>query len=221
MFSLLEKPDYIESLYEIGSKLRDGIKALYLTSEQELHETITFEPLMQKLEERRTAYSKKEAAGSKLEENDANTLLALLLSTEKHLPRLLPEGPSRANVRRSLVQLIGALKTKISLDGIVMEGLIVSRRRTGDARFSDVFFGDEIASWLQIDLAKVQMFCFTLVLALAYGVTTTAMFLGVYPPYYNFPEIQPAIAGFLAISNAGYLVYKRAPRHTPSTSSSD
>ena len=97
-----------------------------------------------------------------------------------------------------------------------MEGLIVSRRRAGDARFSDVFFGDEIASWLQIDLAKVQMFCFTLILALAYGIATTAMFLGVYPPYYYFPEVQPAIAGFLAISNAGYLVYLRAPRHAPS-----
>ena len=189
---------------EAVQKLEEELKEKRAT----IQEANDVQELMQKLDERLSAYERKEESGSKLEEADAQELLALLQSTEKHVSRLVPAGPTRSNVRKDLSLLIAVIKTKITLDDIMTEGLMVSRRRVEDASFSDMWIGDDIGSWGQLDFAKVQMFCFTLILALAYSVTTAAMFFGVLPPYTEFPVIQPAIAGFLAISNGGYIYHK-------------
>ena len=50
------------------------------------------------------------------------------------------------------------------------EGTLYANPDVSDARFTDMFEGEELKNTPYIDLAKVQMFFFTLVIALSYAV---------------------------------------------------
>jgi hypothetical protein len=81
----------------------------------------------------------------------------------------------------------------------------------------DMFKGDDVANSDYVDLSKVQMFYFTLILVLIYGVALASIFMTVdpkHPTISAFPALTPAIVGLLGISQGGYLVYKAIPRET-------
>lgn len=81
-----------------------------------------------------------------------------------------------------------------------------------------MFKGDDVANADYLDLSKVQMFYFTLILALVYGVALATMFMAVDPKHSTInvlPALNPTIVGLLAISQAGYLTYKAVPRVPP------
>lgn len=81
----------------------------------------------------------------------------------------------------------------------------------------DMFKGDDVANANYLDLGKVQMFYFTLILVLVYGATLASMFMVIdpkHPAISTFPALNATIVGLLGISNAGYLTYK-AVRHAP------
>jgi len=78
----------------------------------------------------------------------------------------------------------------------------------------DMFKGDDVANADYVDLSKVQMFYFTLILVLVYGIALASMFMIVdpkHPTISAFPALTPAIVGLLGISQGGYLVYKAIP----------
>ncbi len=82
----------------------------------------------------------------------------------------------------------------------------------------DMFKGDDVANKDSLDLSKVQMFYFTIILVLVYGAALAAMFMAgdPGPPIISaFPGMNPTIVGLLGISHAGYLVYKAVPRDQP------
>jgi hypothetical protein len=81
------------------------------------------------------------------------------------------------------------------------------------AKFSDMFTGDETGNEGSIDMAKVQMFFFTIIIAFSYMVllfnlinTTNADALIASP--FNFPTLSESLVALLGISSAGYLVNK-------------
>jgi hypothetical protein len=79
----------------------------------------------------------------------------------------------------------------------------------------DMFKGDDVANADYLDLSKVQMFCFTLVLVLVYSVALASMFMVIDPrhPAINaFPTPNITLVWLLGISHAGYLIYKAIPR---------
>ncbi len=81
----------------------------------------------------------------------------------------------------------------------------------GSARFSDMFLGDDALNKDSVDLSKVQMFYFTIILVFGYAVALGGVFL--YKSDLQFPAIADGFLALLGISHAGYLSYKAVPRN--------
>jgi hypothetical protein len=101
------------------------------------------------------------------------------------------------------------------------QGTLYANAKIEDAAFSDMFEGDEVGNTAYVDLAKVQMFFFTIVAALSYGVSlfqwiATEQFLHPVAPLTQvfFPALSGGLVAVLGISHAGFLVNKSTD-HTP------
>jgi hypothetical protein len=91
-------------------------------------------------------------------------------------------------------------------------GTLYVNNSINDASFADIFQGDEIGNTAYIDVAKVQMFFFTLVSLLVYGTALFQMFKGT--NYSAMPNLSDGLIALLGISHSGYLMSKTAD-HTP------
>jgi hypothetical protein len=80
-----------------------------------------------------------------------------------------------------------------------------------DSRFSDLFRGEEVADREHLDLGKVQMFLFTVVLVLGYGLAVGDMLDQSSAPFTALPAVDEGVVTLLAISHAGYLTRKALP----------
>jgi hypothetical protein len=80
-----------------------------------------------------------------------------------------------------------------------------------ESRFSDLFRGEEIADREHLDLGKVQMFLFTVVLILGYGLAVGDMLDNATGPFTALPAVDEGVVTLLAISHAGYLTRKALP----------
>jgi hypothetical protein len=96
-------------------------------------------------------------------------------------------------------------------DGIDNKGLVVVNLKIKYASWSDLFKGDEVGNAAYLDLGKVQMFFFTLIVALAYAVALGAMFTGPDRTISEFPLLDTSIVALIGISHAGYLANKATP----------
>ena len=90
-----------------------------------------------------------------------------------------------------------------------------------DSRFSDLFRGEEVGDRDHLDLGKVQMFLFTVVLVLAYGLAVADMFDKTSGTFAALPAIDDGVVTLLAISHAGYLTRKALPVTTPAPKPDD
>lgn len=90
------------------------------------------------------------------------------------------------------------------------QGLIIVNEDPKDASFADMFKGEETGNAAQLDLAKVQMFYFTIGLVLAYGVAIATIF-STGNPVTDFPAVSQGMIALLGISHAGYLTTKAIP----------
>jgi hypothetical protein len=98
----------------------------------------------------------------------------------------------------------------------VTNGPIVSNKDIKDASWSDIFMGEEVSNEKTLDLGKVQMFYFTVLLVFVYGVMLALIFNDPKQSVISgFPEPNAAVVGLLGISQTAYLVNKVIPR-TPS-----
>jgi hypothetical protein len=84
------------------------------------------------------------------------------------------------------------------------DGLLYANTNISDARFTDIFQGDEIGNTTQVDLAKVQMFLFTAVTAIGYLVCVIKDLRHASNPE-ALPKIPEQLNGILGISHLGYL----------------
>jgi hypothetical protein len=93
-------------------------------------------------------------------------------------------------------------------------GILDSNKNFGDANFSEMFTGDEMDNKGLIDMAKVQMFFFTLIIAFSYMVLLVNLIMTVEPAGLNsFPALSDGLVALLGISSGGYLTNK-AVDHT-------
>jgi hypothetical protein len=84
------------------------------------------------------------------------------------------------------------------------------------ARFSDIFEGEELSNSMYIDIAKVQMFWFSLIAIVCYAGFLINLFLISDPQGMNaFPAFSDGFLAILAVSHAAYLGGKGVT-HTPS-----
>lgn len=95
----------------------------------------------------------------------------------------------------------------------IMEGksIIVEYRSPSDARLANMFCGDETGNEAILDLGKIQMFCFTIILVLAYCFAIGKIFSVNPKCIASLPPLSDGEIALLAISHAGYLANKIAP----------
>ncbi len=98
-----------------------------------------------------------------------------------------------------------------SLKNLRAKGCIVVNDSPNKATLSDIFSGEEVANATSIDLSKVQMFYFTVILSVVYAIALSKMFMN-NALITEFPEIDSSIIWLLGISHGGYLVHKMIPK---------
>ncbi|WP_308635026.1 hypothetical protein [Paenibacillus silvisoli] len=99
-------------------------------------------------------------------------------------------------------------KTSEEIEGS-MQGTLYANPSYKDAQFSDIFEGEEMQNHAYIDVAKVQMFLFTIMALLIYGATIFTMLMTHESGQItSFPELPEAFIGLIGISNGGYLTSK-------------
>jgi hypothetical protein len=94
------------------------------------------------------------------------------------------------------------------------QGLVVTRTDIQQARWTDLFTGEETGNAAHMDLSRVQMFFFTLVTLITYGVALGGMFKapGVQTSGIGaFPELSQGLLALIGISHTGYLASKAMP----------
>lgn len=98
------------------------------------------------------------------------------------------------------------------------EGLLATKSALNDSSISDLFTGDEVGSAAQLELGKVQMFFFTLIVVLAYGINVGSILYSVGGLPKALPDVSEGMVVLLLISHAGFLGAKSIPASpTPHT----
>jgi hypothetical protein len=88
------------------------------------------------------------------------------------------------------------------------KGQVMVNTDPANARWSDMFRGEEVGNGGQLDLGKIQMFYFTLILVLAYGAALASAFTNSTSIISQFPAVDSSMVALLGISQAGYLSNK-------------
>jgi len=96
------------------------------------------------------------------------------------------------------------------------QGVLYANATIGDARMTDMFQGDELINTAQIDLAKVQMFYFTIIAALCFFVLVLQQLVKADTDLSALPVLSDGLIAVLGISHAGYLTSKTVT-HTNTT----
>lgn len=99
-----------------------------------------------------------------------------------------------------------------SLGTLSNKGQLVANTDPAMARWSDMFTGEETGNAAHLDLSRVQMFFFTLIVALAYSLALGKMFAQLNAGGIEaFPGLDEGILALIGISHGGYLVSKGIP----------
>ena len=92
------------------------------------------------------------------------------------------------------------------------QGTLYANASMKDACLTDMFQGDELANTAHIDLAKVQMFYFTVIAAVCFFVMVFKVVLSGDPvdgaSFKQLPMLPDGLVAILSISHAGYLTSK-------------
>ena len=88
------------------------------------------------------------------------------------------------------------------------EGTVCENQKIENANFTDMFKGDEVGDCATINMAKVQMFFFTVVIIVAYSLLILNSMIIKTPA---FPDFSQELVTILGLSTAGYLTEKAVP----------
>lgn len=148
----------------------------------------------------------------------ASTLGASLVTNSK---KRKPVADTEAAVRAAAAQLRAKDVSEPVTDQEVAthrKGVLYANPDSRDARFVDMFEGDELGNTAFIDITKVQMLFFTVVALITYGAELFELMSG--PDPYNiasFPEVTQGLLTVLLISHATYLGNKSMDHTSAST----
>jgi hypothetical protein len=106
----------------------------------------------------------------------------------------------------------GASEAKIAQ--VETQGRLLINTAYDQAAFSDLFRGEETGNAATLDVGKVQMFYFTVIVLFVYATGLFKMFNSGLP-IHEFPDLDSSIVTLLGISNASYLANKAVPHGEP------
>ena len=119
-------------------------------------------------------------------------------------PLLLESKKTQDPAEATIDKAAQVLKEDKSTIDNTRQGKLYSNVDAKEARFTDIFQGDEVGNTAYIDPAKLQMFFFTLIVAVTYGYQ---IFHALYtaPANLTMPPVSSGMVALLGISHAGYL----------------
>jgi hypothetical protein len=135
----------------------------------------------------------------------------LILSTKKTEPADTRGTAQDARNEEEARMKADMKQQNIHPDAIGTQGKVVIWMWPEDSRLADLFQGDEIGNQAHLDLGKVQMFFFTLVLVFTYVVMLAHSFSQAAAIITEFPSLDQSMVALLGISHAGYLTNKAVP----------
>jgi hypothetical protein len=126
-----------------------------------------------------------------------------------------PPDPDPLNITIGwqLWALLGISSTSLVATPVIMrykkgKNIAFINANATDAKFTDIFEGDETGNEKYVDMSKVQMFFFTIISALSYIVLLFRDFLG-NTILLGLPVLPEGLIAILTISHGAYLTYKR------------
>jgi ABC-type transport system involved in multi-copper enzyme maturation permease subunit len=119
----------------------------------------------------------------------------------------MPAGAAPADARSLAAPDPTRLAAEISNNA---DGILYKNPSVSDASFTDIFEGNEIGNTAHVDLGKVQMFFFTVLVAIAYVAALWDVLSegAIYDSNFAFPVLSDGMVALLGISNASYLASK-------------
>jgi hypothetical protein len=117
--------------------------------------------------------------------------------------------PTSEDERESTLRQLA--RQAIDLSKVAIHGHLVVNETPEVARWSDLFQSWETGNVGRLDLSKVQMFLFTVILALAYGAGLATVFGGSIDKITTLPAMDAGMLALLGISHAGYLISQAVP----------
>lgn len=120
--------------------------------------------------------------------------------------RAVPDENSLSKTSQTLSQSMDVTENN-------RQGLLYGNPSISDAAFTDIFQGDELINTNSVDLSKVQMFWFTIIVAFAYLIEIYSLIATTHPALIQgMPELSEGLIALLGISHAGYLANKGITR---------
>ncbi len=104
------------------------------------------------------------------------------------------------------VQKFAAAQGK-SADDVDVEGKVVKNKSIAEASVADIFMGEYVDDFALLDLAKIQMFFFTLLLVLTYATAVGSLLMNDPLPS-ALPNVSGGMLALLGVSHASYLANK-------------
>lgn len=129
-------------------------------------------------------------------------------------PLLLSQKANKEPAEKPLIDTLNQLRAEgFKPEDTKVSGQVIGNTRPQLARWSDMFTGDETSNGAHVDLAKLQMFFFTLVLALTYCAALWNTFQHAQADGISaFPVLDQSMIALMGISHSGYLLNKAVPR---------
>ncbi|MDR5760985.1 hypothetical protein [Caballeronia sp. LZ035] len=142
------------------------------------------------------------------------TLMGISITSLVGSPLILSTKKEQTPDAGSLDTMLFDLKDQ---PGATHDGKIATNATPADARWSDMFTGEEVGNAANVDLSRVQLFYFTVIVALVYAVMIGSELtrLTENQPFEEFPAFPQMLLALIAVSHAGYLTAKTFP-HTKS-----
>lgn len=142
---------------------------------------------------------------------------ASLVGTPLILQNKTDKDPDPGVVQKSAAALG---ETVASVDSN-RQGTLYANTSVWDARLTDMFEGDEVGNTAYVDIAKMQMFLFTMIIIVAfcfqvYHLLNAFAAKAISAGDLKMPVLSDGVVALLGISHAGYLGSKTAD-HTPVT----
>jgi len=126
-----------------------------------------------------------------------------------------PTTPLSVQIPSEVWLLLGISTTSLVASPLIKgqkQTRIVMNESATEAKLSDLFRGEEAGNFMQLDLAKVQLFYFTVIVIGAYAIALASMFISSENAITSLPALDGGVIAMLGVSHAGYLTNKAVPK---------
>ncbi len=127
-----------------------------------------------------------------------------------------PTTPISVQIPSEVWLLLGISTTSLVASPLIKSRTsdqIVKNESVTEAKISDFFRGEQTGDFTQLDLGKVQMFFFTVIIIGAYAIALASMFITrELSAITSLPALDSGAIAMLGVSHAGYLTSKAVPK---------